>query len=127
MREETDRQTAGWGRRFAALIVDWIAANLVTVVILGGADAWQSNPNTGWIALGIFFAEASLGTALAGGSFGQLALRLRVTRTDGAPLGLIQSIIRTALICLVVPPLVYKPDGRGLHDLAVDSATYPMA
>ncbi|GAB3252396.1 hypothetical protein GCM10027425_10880 [Alteromonas gracilis] len=127
MREETDRQTAGWGRRFAALAIDWIAANLVTVVILGGADAWQTNPNTGWIALAIFFAEAAVGTALAGGSFGQLALRLRVTRLDGAPLGLIQAIIRTALICLVVPPLVYKPDGRGLHDLAVGSATYPMA
>jgi hypothetical protein len=30
------------------------------------------------------------------------------------------------LVCLVVPPLVFKPDGRGLHDLAVGSVTIPV-
>jgi hypothetical protein len=26
----------------------------------------------------------------------------------------------------VVPPLVYRPDGRGLHDVAVGSATVDL-
>jgi hypothetical protein len=29
--------------------------------------------------------------------------------------------VRTFLIVLVIPPLVFNRDGRGLHDLAVDS------
>jgi len=75
--------------------------------------------------MGVFVLESTLLTALAGGSFGKLATRLRVVRLDGSgrPLDLLQSLLRVVLVCLVVPPLVYKPDGRGLHDLAVGSAT----
>jgi hypothetical protein len=29
-------------------------------------------------------------------------------------------------VALVIPPLVFKPDGRGLHDVAVGSATVPL-
>jgi uncharacterized RDD family membrane protein YckC len=27
-------------------------------------------------------------------------------------------VIRTVLLCLVIPPVVYDADGRGLHDRA---------
>ena len=65
--------------------------------------------------------------AIAGGSFGQLATRLRVVRVDsGRPLSLLVALMRQVLICLVVPPLVFRPDGRGLHDLAARSATVPL-
>ena len=57
-------------------------------------------------------------TALLGGSFGQLALRIVVARLDGRPVNLLQALGRTALICLVVPPLIFNRDNRGLHDLA---------
>jgi hypothetical protein len=30
------------------------------------------------------------------------------------------------LICLVIPPLVFRPDGRGLHDLVCHSAVVPL-
>ena len=58
----------------------------------------------------------------------QLATRLRVVRLDGTgrPPDLLRSLLRVVLICLVVPPLIYKPDGRGLHDLAVGTATVPL-
>ena len=67
-------------------------------------------------------------TALAGGSIRQARTRLRVVRLDGSgrPLDLLRALLRVVLVCLVVPPLVYKPDGRGLHDLAVGSATVPV-
>ena len=67
-------------------------------------------------------------TALLGGSFGKLATRLRVVRLDGTgrPPDLLRSLLRVVLVCLVVPPLIYKPDGRGLHDLAVGTATVPL-
>jgi uncharacterized RDD family membrane protein YckC len=66
--------------------------------------------------------------ALSGGSFGQLATRLRVVRVDGSgrPLSLLMAVLRQVLICLVIPPLVFRPDGRGLHDMICGSATVPL-
>ena len=34
---------------------------------------------------------------------------------------------RQVLIALVIPPLVFRPDGRGLHDIAAGSATVTLA
>jgi hypothetical protein len=31
------------------------------------------------------------------------------------------------MICLVVPPLVFKPDGRGLHDMVAGTQTALLA
>lgn len=111
---------ASWGRRVAALVVDWLASLLVASVIVratgSGDAAWAQ-----WSTMLVFWLEVSFATALAGGSFGQLALRLRVVRLGGLPLDLLRSLLRTALICLVVPPLVFNRDSRGLHDLAVGS------
>ncbi|MGA8209347.1 MAG: RDD family protein [Nocardioidaceae bacterium] len=108
---------AGWGRRVAALFIDWIGSLLVAGAVLGPAvltsGTWQS-----WVPLLVFFVEVSVLTALLGGSFGQLALRLAVVRVDRRPLGLARVLLRTALICLVVPPLLSDRDQRGLHDLA---------
>ncbi len=56
-----------------------------------------------------------------GGSAGQLICRVTVRRTSGRPLDLLRALIRTALICAVIPPIVYNRDRQGLHDLAVDS------
>jgi uncharacterized RDD family membrane protein YckC len=121
----SDAPYASWPRRIAALAVDWIACTLVAVVVLGGFTAYSNDPASSWIVLGVYLLEASLGTALAGASFGQLVLGIRVWRTDGRPLNLLTALLRTFLICLVVPPLVFKPDsGRGLHDLATSSAAY---
>ena len=116
--------TATWPKRMLALLVDWIACSLVTLLILG-ADSY-GDADFSWVTLGIFWLEASFGTALAGGSFGQLATKVRVLNLDGTPVPLIPAVVRTLLICLVVPPLIFRPDGRGLHDLAVGSATYDL-
>ncbi len=67
----------------------------------------------------VYLVEATLLTALLGGSFGQLALRVAVVRVDGRPVSVLHAFVRTLLICLVVPPLVFNRDHRGLHDLAV--------
>ncbi len=39
-------------------------------------------------------------------------------RLDHRTVGLWRALVRTALIALVVPPLVFDRDGRGLHDMA---------
>lgn len=115
-------ETASWLHRIGALFVDWIASSCVAAFIVGGFDekAYQ------WLPLLVFWLESSVGVALAGGSFGQLLTRIRVHHLNGRPLSLLQALLRQLLVCLVVPPLVFKEDGRGLHDLATDSAAYRL-
>ena len=61
---------------------------------------------------------------LLGGSFGKLVTGLRVVRTDGSGVvALLPALLRSVLVALVIPPLVFRPDGRGLHDVLVGSVT----
>ena len=117
-------ETASWGRRIIALFVDWLASMLVVVVVLG-PGGWSENQASGFYTLLVFALESSVLTAVAGGSFGKLATRLRVVRNDGTgrPVDLLRALLRQVMVCLVIPPLVFRPDGRGLHDLAAGSVT----
>lgn len=115
--------TASWIRRIGALLVDWIASTLVVMFVLGPAG-WSENPLSGFYSLGVFILESAVLTALAGGSFGKLMCRMRVVRFDRpTAVDLPRCLLRQLLIALVIPPLVFKPDGRGLHDLAAGSTT----
>ena len=119
-------RTASWPRRILALVVDWTASTLVVIAVLG-PSGWSESRSSGVFTMGVYIVESTLLTALVGGSFGKLATRLRVVRLDsGRPPDLLRSLARVVLICLVVPPVIYKPDGRGLHDLAVGTATIPV-
>ena len=120
-------ETASWGRRVVALLVDYAACWGVMLLIYGGE--WFGNGSVPSIYLNLLFVgESALLMALSGGSFGQLATRLRVVRIDGSgrPLSLLRALLRQIMIILVIPPLVFRPDGRGLHDLAAGSATVPL-
>lgn len=123
-------ETASWVRRILALFVDWVASTLVVLLFIGPGDYYSEtgDPWPGVLTLGVFVAESALLTATAGGSFGKLLTGLRVVRADGSgrPVDLLRAVLRAVLVALVVPPLVFKPDGRGLHDLAAGSATVPV-
>jgi uncharacterized RDD family membrane protein YckC len=113
---------ATWGRRILALFVDWFAS-LAVVQALVAMGVVASDPNNlGTMVL--FILESSLFTALMGGSFGKLVTRIRVVRYDdpARPVSLLRALLRTALVALVVPPLLTF-DGRGLHDLAAGTRT----
>ncbi len=120
-------ETASWVRRAAALVVDWVACILVVIGVIG-PGGWSEDPASGFYTLGVYALENTLLTAFAGGSFGQLVTRLRVVRVDGdpRPIDLLRALARSVLICLVVPPLVFRPDGRGLHDIVAGSATVTL-
>jgi uncharacterized RDD family membrane protein YckC len=60
-------------------------------------------------------------TWLLTGSFGQRLLGLRVVRVDGGRLGLPRIVLRTLLLCLVIPAVIWDSHGRGLHDRAAGS------
>ena len=110
-----------------ALVVDWTACTLVVLVFVGPADYYGAgNQYAQLYVFGVYLLEASLLTSLAGGSFGQLATRLRVVSVAGGPVPLLKSLLRHLLVLLVIPPLVYRPDGRGLHDVAAGTATITL-
>ena len=118
---------ASWPQRIAALVIDWLVSTLVTIGLVGLGDYAREGSPAGWVVLLVFAVEVSVLTTLTGASFGQLILGIRVLRTDGRPLSLLLALARTVLICLVIPPLIYRPDtGRGLHDLWTGSAAYRL-
>jgi uncharacterized RDD family membrane protein YckC len=126
-RRELGFETASWGRRILALFVDWIASTLVVIAVVGWDD-YQGGNTSSFAVLGVFVLESALLTALIGGSFGQVATRLRVVSVDG-PTGhvdLLRALGRQVLIALVIPPLVFRQDGRGLHDLMAGSAVVTL-
>jgi uncharacterized RDD family membrane protein YckC len=121
-------ETATWARRILALLVDWFASTLVVIFAVGGVDNWAGDQEAGFFVLGVFVLESAAFTALSGGSFGQVATRLRVVREDGdpRPLPIHKALLRQVMIALVIPPLVYRPDGRGLHDIVAGSAVVTL-
>ena len=123
--EDGPRSVASWGRRVAALFVDWIASSLVAMALFGYQfDATAGEQ--GWVALApalVFVVESTVLIPLVGGSFGQALLRIGVVRVQGSPVNFLQAALRSLLILLVIPPLVFNRDNRGLHDLAVGTIT----
>jgi uncharacterized RDD family membrane protein YckC len=116
---------ASWGRRISAFLIDGAASTLVTILLIGMEQYVDPTGPGRWWVLGVFYAEVALLTALVGGSFGQVVVGIRVLRTHGHPLTLLRSMLRTALILLVVPPLVFESgSGRGLHDIWTDAGAY---
>ncbi len=118
-------ETASWGRRILALAVDWVAC--IAVVSIFTPVFGETGGQGSLYTLLVYVAESTILTATVGGSFGKMLTRLRVIRvSDGGRLPLLQSLARSILIALVIPPLVFRPDGRGLHDVLTGSATVPL-
>ena len=116
---------AGWGRRLLALFIDWTMSRLVVAAFLGQEvivpTADRQTADALFLPIFVLGLEIWVLTTLLGGSAGQLMLGVVVRRVNGEPLSGVRALIRTVLLLLVIPPVVYNPDRRGLHDLAVDS------
>lgn len=98
------------GRRVAAIIIDWGAAVLISVAF------FSYDPVA---TLAIFAAVQVLFIPTLGGSPGHRLLGLRLELAGGGWVGLWRPIVRTALLALVIPAVIWDPDQRGLHDKAV--------
>ncbi|MFE2105555.1 RDD family protein [Kitasatospora sp. NPDC059463] len=106
---------AGPGRRMGALFVDgWLVA-LVAYGLIGKGSASSANMWT----TPLFFAVTVLLLATTGTTVGKRLFGLRVVRLDGSRATIPQVMLRTLLLCLLVPALVWDRDTRGLHDKAV--------
>jgi hypothetical protein len=112
--EEGPRSIARFGRRIAALFIDWAIAWVISVAFFP-TGFLQSDA---WLTLGLFAVEQLLFLWTINGSFGHLVLRMRVVPVVPARLGWWRPIVRTVLLCLAVPALIWDRDQRGLHDRA---------
>lgn len=117
--------TASWARRIGALVVDWIASTLVVIVIVGPSTYGEQGGAATFLVLGAYVVESALFTWLLAGSFGKLVTGLRVMPADGRwrPINPITLLLRQVLVALVIPPLVFRPDGRGVHDLVAGTVS----
>ena len=122
-------EPASWGRRMLALIVDWAVCTLVVVAIIGTEQYGEQGGTSGFIVLGAYVLEAAVFTWLLAGSFGKLVTGLRVVPAGGVwrPINPVRLLARQVLVALVIPPLVFRPDGRGLHDMFAGTATVTKA
>ena len=106
---------AGFGRRFLALLIDWlIAYGLAGLAWAFGwlrrrrcrPRCWSSGSCLGVVSVRLF-----------GFTPGQFALGLQVVSVDDRlHVGIGRAAVRGLLIALVVPPLFADSDGRGLQD-----------
>ena len=102
---------AGIGRRLGALMIDWLMCTAIALAVFH--DQY-------WTIV-VFAAEVYLLIALTGFTVGKRLLGLRVVRLDGRPVGLFWSLVRTILFLVVIPPVVFDQDQRGLHDKAANT------
>lgn len=108
---------ATWSARIGALVLDW-AASMAVAVGFFGTEVLTDTGWRAWMVLAVFFVQSAVLSATTGGSFGQLLARIAVFRLDAQPLGIARALLRAALVCLALPPLIIGSDRRGLHDLA---------
>lgn len=69
--------------------------------------------------LGIFAVAQIVFLVTVGGSVGHMFLGMRLVPIRGGRLGVWQPIVRTLLLCLVIPAVIWDSDQRGMHDRLV--------
>jgi uncharacterized RDD family membrane protein YckC len=99
------------GRRIAAIFADWAIANVIA--LLAGPYA---SPAQSWTTLGVFALMQVLLIPTIGGSFGHRLLGMRLAAVHGGWVGPWRPVVRTLLLLLVIPALVWDSDQRGFHD-----------
>ena len=98
------------GRRIGALAIDWAASVVISIAFF----AYDS-----FATLVIFAIVQILFIPTIGGSPGHRLVGLRLILLGGGWVGLWRPIVRTLLLVLVIPAVIWDPDQRGLHDKAV--------
>jgi uncharacterized RDD family membrane protein YckC len=97
------------GRRIAALAIDWACAVLISAAFFHYDQ---------WVTLEIFAIVQVVFIPTLGGSPGHRILGMRLGPLTGGWVGLWRPIVRTLLLVLVIPAVIWDADQRGLHDKA---------
>lgn len=100
------------GRRLGALAVDW---GLSVLIAYGLITDGYSPATSNW-ALLVFFALSVLTVGTIGFTPGKRLFGIRVVALETGTVNPLRALVRSVLLCLAIPALVWDRDGRGLHD-----------
>lgn len=109
-----------FGRRLVGVLVDWSLCQLIASALFHvplpftGVATGRDTA----ILLGVFALENLLLVGTLGSTIGHRLVGLRVVSASGGPVRPLQTLVRTALLCLFLPAMFWDKDGRGLHDKA---------
>lgn len=111
-------------RRVLALVIDWFVSLAVSGLLFpedGVARGILAGDRLATLV--VFSVSSAVLVGLLGHTIGHRLAGLRVIRMqDGRVPGLLAGIVRSALLVLVIPAVVWGRDGRGLHDVAAGTA-----
>ncbi|MCU1432847.1 MAG: hypothetical protein JWP95_1952 [Actinotalea sp.] len=137
--------TASVPRRLAAVAVDWLLSLGVSAAFFPGDEpavlpVLSGDPTA---TLAVFAVSTIVLVGTLGHTIGHRLLGIRIVRVrteeeaaagvgarmaaaspagpTGSP-GLVAALVRTGLLCLVIPAVVWDRTGRGLHDVAAGTA-----
>ncbi|MDN4615569.1 RDD family protein [Leifsonia sp. F6_8S_P_1B] len=105
--EAGPRSVGRAGRRIGAIVVDWALASVIS------AAFFRYDPLANIL---IFAVMQIVFIPTIGGSIGHRLFGMRVVPIRGGWVGVWRPIVRTALLCVVIPALVWDSDQRGFHD-----------
>lgn len=111
------------GPRLAAFVVDAIASGLVAALFVPHRGGVANSLPGSWSLIPLAV-DYVLGTLISGRTIGMYLLGLRLIRVDRPTeaVGPGRILVRTLLLFLLVPALVFDRDGRGLHDRLSETA-----
>jgi uncharacterized RDD family membrane protein YckC len=106
------------GSRVGAFVIDAIVANLLAGLPYVFGVHYSANMR-GFVILGAFLLVELFFDAIYGQTIGKRVLGIRVIRAVGDGLGSLPwLLLRTVLLGMLVPAVVWDRDRRGLHDKA---------
>lgn len=114
MPEHGRGSVATFSRRIGALTIDWLTAMLIVRGFFNGPASGTTEESMSTLI--VFAAQVFLLTSTLGASFGQQILGIGIRRINGQKLGIVPTFVRTILLTLVIPAVIWDRDGRGLHD-----------
>ena len=107
------RSLARFGRRLGGVAIDWGIAYGLSWAFFPKIVA---DPQSPWLTPAIFGILQIVFLLFFNGSIGHLILRMRVVPVRGGAMAPWRPVVRTALLCLGIPALIWDRDQRGLHD-----------
>ncbi|MCS0636290.1 RDD family protein [Streptomyces sp. LP05-1] len=110
--QEGPGSVAPLGRRFGAIFIDWALCLLIAYGLIARGDQTAAG---NW-APAVLLVLSLLTVGTVGSTPGKRLLGLRVIGVDGRRLGFGRVVVRSVLLCLAIPALIWDRDGRGLHD-----------
>ena len=116
--EHGPRSVARAGRRLIAVALDWAIATAISVAFFTPGDSVLDrlgNSNAG-ATLVAFAVLQIVFIPTLGGSLGHLALGMRVVSMKPGWVGPLRPALRTVLLCLFIPAVIWDRDQRGMHD-----------